>query len=140
MNKLKYTLLAIATTLILSACGTAKAPDVISEPVAVNPLIHVSSPTPNQIITSPFTVKGEARGAWFFEGSFPVELQDADGKVLNKGPATAQGEWMTEKFVSFSYKLTFDKPKTATGKLIFHKDNPSGLSENEDQIEMPVRF
>ena len=34
-------------------------------------MIRVDAPRPNQVIQSPLTVKGEARGAWFFEASFP---------------------------------------------------------------------
>lgn len=103
-------------------------------------LIRVANIEPNQIIKSPLTVKGEARGTWYFEASFPVKLLDANGKVLIQAPAQAQGEWMTNDFVPFEIKLTFAKPTTATGVLVLEKDNPSGLPEHADELRIPVKF
>ena len=91
-------------------------------------------------ISSPFTLTGEARGYWFFEASFPVTLEDADGNVLVEHYATALGEWMTEDFVPFSTTLTFSTPSTSTGNLILHRDNPSDLPENDDELVIPVTF
>ena len=103
-------------------------------------LIRVTNVSSNQIVTSPLTIQGVARGYWYFEASFFVELVDGNGKVIASGPATARTDWMTEEFVPFSITLTFAQPTTATGTLIFHKDNPSGLPENDDEFRMPVRF
>ena len=103
-------------------------------------LIQIENPRPNQLIESPLTITGTARGNWFFEATFPVVLQDANGNVLAQHYATAQGEWMTVDFVPFSIELTFTKPQTKTGLLLLQKDNPSGLPENDDQLEVPVVF
>ncbi len=103
-------------------------------------LIVAISPTPNQVVTSPLTITGRARGNWYFEASFPIELIDANGKQLAITPATAQGDWMTTEFVPFSAMLTFLKPTTATGTLILHKDNPSGLPEHDNELRVPVHF
>src|SRR5690606_7013544 len=35
-------------------------------------LIRVSTPAAGGTVTSPIRVTGEARGTWYFEGSFPV--------------------------------------------------------------------
>lgn len=93
----------------------------------------------NQVISSPLTINGEAR-LWYFEGSFPVELIDGNGKRLAIAPATAQGDWMTTSFVPFKLTLTFAQPTTSTGTLIFRNDNPSGLPENEKSFRVPVKF
>lgn len=104
-------------------------------------LIHINYPRPNQIIESPFVASGEARGSWFFEGDFPIILTDWEGKIIAEGYATAQGEWMTEDFVQFSSTLDFEKPEYSDkGTLILRKDNPSGLPENDDALEVPVKF
>lgn len=103
-------------------------------------LIRVTNIAANQEITSPLTIRGEARGNWYFEASFPVELRDGNGKLIAQVPAQAIGEWMTTEFVPFSVALTFAKPTTATGTLILHNDNPSGLPENDRWISIPVRF
>lgn len=102
--------------------------------------IRVTNVVANQIVASPLTVEGVARGYWYFEASFPVELVDGNGKSLAMVPAQAKSEWMTTDFVPFSVTLSFAKPSTATGTLILRNDNPSGLPENADEIRIPVRF
>ncbi len=70
-------------------------------------LIRIDSPRPNQTITSPLVIQGQARGYWFFEGDFPVKLLDADGNQLVVGFVTAQDDWMVEDFVQFQGQLDF---------------------------------
>lgn len=104
-------------------------------------LIHLDTPRPNQVIQSPLTIKGEARGTWFFEASFPVILTNWDGLIIAQGIATAQGEWMTTEFVPFeaTFKFVVDKNAYSNrGFLILRKDNPSGLPEHDDALEIPV--
>jgi hypothetical protein len=103
-------------------------------------LIRVESPEPNQTITSPLIVKGEARGYWFFEASFPVKLLDNEENLIALEIATAQSEWMTEEFVPFEAVVEFDDPAAEKGVLVFEKDNPSGLPENADEFRIPVFF
>ncbi len=105
-------------------------------------MIEVTVPTALAQIASPLTVTGRARGPWYFEGSFPVELiDDATNLPLAVGMAQAQGEWMTENWVPFSVVLTFAaQPSGNTGKLILRNDNPSGLPENEMNVVIPVKF
>ncbi len=102
--------------------------------------IMVFSPAYNAHIGSPLKVEGTARGFWYFEGSFPLMLVDANGDTVGEGIATAQGEWMTEDFVPFSGEVTFSAPVSGEGTLILRKDNPSGMPENDDSIEISVRF
>lgn len=103
-------------------------------------LITVNSPKPLAEVSSPVTITGQARGSWYFEASFPVTIEDANGNVLGAAPAQAQGDWMTERFVPFEATLTFSAPPTATGTLILKKDNPSGLPEHADQLRIPIKF
>ena len=103
-------------------------------------VIRITAPTANTVITSPLAVTGEARGIWYFEASFPVELLDANRNQVAIVPAQAQGEWMTENFVPFMTTLSFTPPASDTGFLVLKKDNPSGLPEHEASVEIPVRF
>ncbi len=103
-------------------------------------IIKIDSPRPNTKIASPLTITGQARGTWYFEAVFPVELQNADGNVLATGQAQAQSDWMTEDFVPFLATLEFETPATAAGNLILKKDNPSGLPENDKSLTVPVKF
>ncbi len=112
--------------------------------IAKNDDIMLYSPLPNEKISSPLTLYGEARGTWYFEASFPIVLTDWDGKIIAEGYATAQDDWMTEKFVPFEAVLEFEKPEMVEqydrGSLILKKDNPSGLPENDDALELTVFF
>lgn len=103
-------------------------------------MILVEDLKPGQTIQSPFTVKGKARGYWFFEASFPVKLIDANGNLVASGIAEAKSDWMTQEFVPFSVVLEFFAPATEKGTLILEKDNPSGLSENADELHIPIVF
>lgn len=103
-------------------------------------LIRLSSPRPNETVSSPLAVVGEARGTWFFEASFPIGLLDANGKELVTATATAQGDWMTENFVPFTATLTFPVPETRTGTLVLKKENASGLPEHDDELRIPISF
>jgi hypothetical protein len=103
-------------------------------------LIQVTSPVLNATVTSPLVATGQARGNWYFEASFPVELRDANGLLLAQKPATALSDWMTTNWVPFTVTLTFPTPATATGTLIFRKDNPSGEPANDASYSVPVTF
>jgi len=103
-------------------------------------LIIVENPESNQLITSPLIVKGQARGLWFFEASFPVKLLDKNGNVIAAVAAQAKSEWTTEDFVPFEAILEFQKPETKEGTLVLEKDNPSGLPEKADELRIPVNF
>jgi hypothetical protein len=104
-------------------------------------IIRIDYPRPNQVIQSPLTVTGEARGPWFFEASFPVILTNWDGLIIAQGIAQAKSDWMTTDFVPFEARLTFAVDKSAysnKGSLILKKDNPSGLPQNDDALEIPI--
>ncbi|MCX6746293.1 MAG: hypothetical protein NTX00_04755 [Candidatus Parcubacteria bacterium] len=103
-------------------------------------LIKVDVPRPNQIISSPLNINGQARGTWFFEASFPIKLYDANNNLITSTTAAAKANWMTTDFVPFEAKLEFTQPTTITGTLIFEKDNPSGLAEKADELTMPIKF
>jgi hypothetical protein len=103
--------------------------------------IAVESPVAGEIIESPLSINGRARGSWFFEGDFPIVLEDAHGNVLANGFVTAQGEWMTQEFVPFTGSLSFTGPRQGErGSLIFKKDNPSDKPELDDAMKIPVFF
>ena len=138
---MRYSLLSAA---LLLACGSSlpiTRPDAPAEGAPdMRERIRVSTPASNSAVRSPLTVRGEARGTWFFEASFPVTLRDAGGQILAQAPAQAEGEWMTENFVPFSVTLTFQLPKPGAGTLVLEKDNASGLPEHAAELRIPVQF
>ncbi|MDP1688910.1 MAG: Gmad2 immunoglobulin-like domain-containing protein [bacterium] len=113
----------------------------VQSTTAKDDFIRISSPMPNQLVKSPLTITGVARGSWFFEASFPVMLTDWNGRIIGRGIAQTKSDWMTSDFISFEATLTFTSDKNAyskNGTLILKKDNPSGLPANDDALEMPV--
>ncbi len=128
-------------------CPPEVSEEVKSEINAKADLIKLRAPIPNEVIISPLHIAGSARGNWFFEGSFPVSLVNWDGLIIAEGIATAEGEWMTNEFVPFSATLEYTSPYKEgdqdfmkRGALILQKDNPSGLPEHDNALEIPVRF
>jgi len=115
----------------------------LSPETAMNPaeMIEVSVPAINASVTSPLVISGRARGPWYFEASFPIELQDNNGAVIAMATGQAQGEWMTENFVPFTSTLTFPaQPAGSLGKIVLKRDNPSGEPANDMSIVVPVQF
>ena len=100
--------------------------------------IKVYQPQPRSVIKSPLLLEGEARGLWFFEASFPIRLIDENGKEIAVAIAQSQGDWMTKDFVSFKAVMEFEPIAVGKGFLVFQKDNPSGLPENDDELRFPV--
>jgi len=100
-------------------------------------MIKLDLVRPGVAVLPKFIVSGEARGPWFFEASFPVEVLDNEGKQIAQGVAQAQGEWMTEEFVPFRAEVNVgDYSGQAT--LVLHKDNPSGDPKNDASLSVPI--
>lgn len=91
-------------------------------------------------VTSPLVLRGEARGTWFFEGSFPVSLVDANGTLIANGFVTATGEWMTEEFVPFEGTLQFEVAGPTPATLALQRDNPSDLAQNDAAARFAVEL
>lgn len=97
--------------------------------------------TPNDIISSPFEVKGQIDSSWQFECSFMIEILDKDSNLSYSYPVTLDpGEDCNSPGKKkFSKKLDF-KVKGKNGEIIIHSDNPSGLPENQKSYKIPVKF
>lgn len=100
--------------------------------------IYVTAPLPGAELGKNFKVTGQARGNWYFEASFPIEVLDKNGKQLVIKPVQAQGEWMTTEFVPFSVDVTIPGSYVGPATLVLHQDNPSGLPENEASMSFPI--
>ncbi len=112
----------------------------IGNAVAKRDLIYANNPAPNAVVSGDVHIVGEARGTWFFEASFPIELTDASGKIIAQTHAKAKSDWMTTEFVPFDATITVPSGTTGKGTLVLKKDNPSGLPEKDDELDVPVEF
>ncbi len=99
-------------------------------------MVHVASPTPNAIVTSPLTVRGEARVAWYQNGTFSVALDTADGTVLAQVPVTALSDAGTDGYVPFEVSVVFDVATATSGVLTLSSERATGTSP----VSVPVRF
>lgn len=121
--------------------GRTYAEEISQKPTyanATDKMIKVETPYPGAVTGKTFSVIGEARGTWYFEASFPVELLDSAGQPLATAVAQAQGEWMTEDFVRFKADLTVPESYIGPATLILKKDNPSGLPQNDASVSFPI--
>ena len=131
-----------------AACPAEPVPDDVQAQIdEKTDNIVVDDPPAGSYIASPLQISGEARGTWFFEGDFPVQLTDWNGEIIAEHFVSADGEWMTEDFVPFSGELEFTNPITSPdpdfmerGWLILQRDNPTGLPEHDAAVEIPVLF
>lgn len=119
----------------------ASATPTVSATATPDDKIIIDQPKPGSSIGSPLKITGRARGTWFFEASFPVELTDQDGTVIAQTAAQAKGDWMTSDWVPFEATITFPKQISGeSGTLVVRKDNPSGLPANDDSRTVPIFF
>lgn len=100
-------------------------------------LIVITAPKPGARVPGSFMVSGRARGNWFFEASFPVDVYDSEGNLLLQTFMQADGEWMTTEFVSFSDTVVVPD-YVGEAILILRKDNPSDLPENDGSVTLPI--
>lgn len=107
---------------------------------ATDDLIQVELPFPGAVVGKDFNVIGKARGNWFFEASFPIEVLDKDGKTLVIGIAQPQNgeDWMTTNFVNFKSDIKVPQTYIGPATLVLRKDNASGLPEHNASMSFPI--
>jgi len=148
-NKTKIAVKALVILFLVLAIGFILSKPEDKENItyknATEDLIAVELPFPRAVTGKEFSVIGKARGYWFFEASFPVEVLDKDGKSLAIGiaqaqpdPATGEINWMTENFVPFKADIKVLSNYIGPATLILKKDNPSSLLDKEAFISFPI--
>lgn len=105
---------------------------------ASSDLIVIERPHPGATVGKEFSIIGQARGYWYFEASFPVQVLDRSGNVIASAVAQAQSDWMTEAWVPFIADLKVPDSYIGPATLVLHKDNPSGEPQNEASLSYPI--
>lgn len=104
--------------------------------------INILAPAKNSLVTSPLKISGyimSGNGWDAFKGNAgSVKLIDDNKKEIATGVLLAK-EVVRSSF-DFSATLTFVKPETEKGTLVFTNANPSGLSADKKEYRLPVSF
>lgn len=125
-----------------TSCEFAACPGM----VGIGDKIIITTPAKDAIITNPVTISGRARGTWFFEGSFPVEIYDEKNKLLASGkarsiPESENVKWATNGYFDFKGEIRFDRPSINSGYILFRKDDAAGSPGGEKKLyKLPVGF
>lgn len=136
--KARHGFVLTAAILAIALAAFFLLPSPASAPTAfTSENVTVFFPLPETTLPRVFTVTGEARGTWYFEASFPVQVRDADSALVGQGIAEAKSDWMTTEFVPFTAEVTVEN-FSGPAMLVLLKDNPSGLPENADAVEFPI--
>ncbi len=120
------------------ATTTDSTPSQATTTTKETPPVVLEYPSTGAKVSHSFTVKGKARGYWFFEASLPITVYDKDGSKLWQGPAQAKTDWMTTDYVQFEVAVTIPVSYHGDAVVMVAKDNPSGLPENDASIAVPV--
>lgn len=102
--------------------------------------LSVFTPAKDAKVASPVAIVGEVPGNWSFEAQFPAQLKNSKGETVAQATAHVLGNWQTTQLVPFSVQLTYSTTQSGTGTIVLQKDNPSGLSQNEDSVSIPIHF
>lgn len=101
-------------------------------------MIRVTTPPPGAVVGKEFKIMGEARGNWYFEASFPIDILDRNGNKLATVVAQAKGEWMTTSFVPFEAQVKVPETYIGPAMVVLRKENASGLPENDASAWYPI--
>lgn len=100
--------------------------------------IMINTPAPAATVEPEFSITGSARGNWFFEASFPIEILDMANNVITTTIAQAQTDWMTEDFVPFQVNVSITNGYTGPATVVLKRDNASGLPEHDASASFPI--
>jgi hypothetical protein len=147
MKKLIYSILGLVVVALVVAGYFVLTAGVPGEEMPLNTEvmpeydIKVSNLDIISSIASPLTIQGEARGSYFENNSFPIELKDEAGTVIGKGTARTTADTSTDEYIPFTATITFSPQEHNTqGQLIFLKANSSGDTSRSYEYSIPVRF
>ncbi len=100
--------------------------------------VSVSSPVSGATVGHTFTVTGTAPNAWYFEAVFPIKVTTPAGDTLGAAQAQAQTDWTVPGQIPFTATLNITSSYSGPATVALLKDNPSGLPQNDDSVEVSV--
>ncbi len=95
--------------------------------------ITVSSPLPNDTISSPVFIRGQALGDWFEVSTIKLKILDKNEKVLGDGFLETTKYPGVDTLVPFEGTIAFSVPRFgSSGTIVIHKANSS------EELRIPV--
>jgi LPXTG-motif cell wall-anchored protein len=91
----------------------------------------ITSPLPNQSVSSPFTIRGTYDHS--FEGVVPINILDASGHVLMSVNAMNEGQVVAP----YSRRVTFSVSAPTPACIVVYREHPSG-APNTRLAQIPV--
>lgn len=99
--------------------------------------LEITNPNLSKQVNCPLEIEGKIPGIWFFEADFAIEISQNE-EILETVIATAQEDWMTEEAVEFFASYDCNNCQDGSLDLLFIRDNPSDLLENNDTISVNI--
>lgn len=127
-----------SSTAATSTTGSAAASSSTAAQGPLHDRIVIDSPKQGASVGHSFTVRGQAPGPWFYEAVFPIKILDKDRNVIGSAQGRAQGAWTTDAQVPFTADVQIAGSYRGNAVLVLLRDNPSGLPENDDALEVPI--
>jgi hypothetical protein len=118
-----------------NGAGTTMVED-LGNSVALEKEIELTSPRPNDTITSPVKIHGQALGSWYNGSTIEVLVLDIYKNEIARGEANTASYTNQIKFAPFDGAVTFTKPVFGTtGSVVI-------LNKSDDNVylEIPVTF
>lgn len=98
--------------------------------------IRIRSPKPNNVVSLPIIITGEAR---VFENQFNYRVRDSDGSVLTEGAATTNSRDIGQ-FGTFTIIInSLAEPNGINGEIEVFDYSPKDNTE-VDKVSIPVKF
>ena len=102
--------------------------------------IEIFSPRPNETISFPLRIEGEATSDWYEDGRFAVRVLSEVGTVITNAVAESTEPVKEDGYTPFSLTIEkFDTTDWDFGTLMFLKSDPFQYS-SKDQVVFPVNF
>lgn len=114
----------------------------LSEEKVVAMGVIVNSIKPNSVILSPLEVSGSVNGShWIGSNGIVgrVELIDGEKKVISSSSMNAITD-QAKMPINFKANISFIKPESELGELVFYNENPSGVESFNETYRIKIRF
>jgi hypothetical protein len=102
--------------------------------------IVVTNPKPDDLVSSPFKVEGQAKGVWYENNKLTVKLTDLDGHVIAEKPMYALSDPTKDAMVPFTGAFDFPATNLERVKLLIEKASTVDIPGKNGPLVIPLRL